>query len=198
MEDCADDAAALASVLGIPAVIAVGYSFGGTVAQLLWRRHRPLVHGLVLCATGATFAGSRSERLSFIGLGGLARAARLAPPQARPWMRDQFLARKRRAYEPWAREQLSDHDWPSVLDAGRALGAFSLRDWISEVDVPTAVLVTDEDESVPPRRQIRLAESITGAELTHVAGGHDACVGEADQFVPLLVNACLSVSRRIG
>ena len=40
-----------ADVLGIERFIAVGYSMGGPIAQLLWRRHPELVDGLVLCAT---------------------------------------------------------------------------------------------------------------------------------------------------
>src|SRR5688572_28316008 len=47
LEDCADDAAALVTQLGIQRVIPVGYSMGGPVAQLLWQRHRDLVDGLV-------------------------------------------------------------------------------------------------------------------------------------------------------
>ena len=39
LEDCADDVAALAAVLGIRKFVAVGYSMGGMVAQLLARRH---------------------------------------------------------------------------------------------------------------------------------------------------------------
>jgi pimeloyl-ACP methyl ester carboxylesterase len=46
LEDCADDAAALVEALGLGPVIAVGYSMGGPIAQLLWRRHRELVAGL--------------------------------------------------------------------------------------------------------------------------------------------------------
>ena len=39
LEDCADDAVALADVLGLHTFIAVGYSMGGPIAQLLWHRH---------------------------------------------------------------------------------------------------------------------------------------------------------------
>jgi len=38
LADCADDVAALADRLGIETFIPVGYSMGGTVAQLMWRR----------------------------------------------------------------------------------------------------------------------------------------------------------------
>jgi len=59
---CADDAAALVEELGIERVIAVGYSMGGPIAQLLWKRHPELVEGLVLCATSRNFGRSLPER----------------------------------------------------------------------------------------------------------------------------------------
>ena len=62
LEDCADDVVDVASALGVDAFIPVGYSMGGPVAQLIWRRHRERVPGLVLCATAAYFAGRRTER----------------------------------------------------------------------------------------------------------------------------------------
>lgn len=51
LADCADDAACLLSELGIKKVIPVGYSMGGPIALLMWRRHRAVVDGLILCAT---------------------------------------------------------------------------------------------------------------------------------------------------
>ena len=39
---------------GAPATF-VGYSMGGPIAQLIWRRHPDRVAGLVLCATAADF-----------------------------------------------------------------------------------------------------------------------------------------------
>ena len=48
LRDCANDVAALVRHLDTGPVIAVGYSMGGPVAQLLWREHRDLVSGLVL------------------------------------------------------------------------------------------------------------------------------------------------------
>ncbi|HEY5695927.1 MAG TPA: alpha/beta fold hydrolase, partial [Acidimicrobiales bacterium] len=51
LADCADDAVALADVLGIDRFIPVGYSMGGLIAQLTWHRHPDRVGGLVLGAT---------------------------------------------------------------------------------------------------------------------------------------------------
>ncbi len=56
VEGCADDLAALIRELSLGQVIVVGYSMGGAIAQMLARRHRDVVRGLVLCATAASFA----------------------------------------------------------------------------------------------------------------------------------------------
>ena len=79
LEDCADDVVAVADAIGLERFIVVGYSMGGAVAQLLWQRHRERLLGLVLCATAPHFNRQRNERLSFLGLTGLAAVARLTP-----------------------------------------------------------------------------------------------------------------------
>ena len=197
LEDCADDAALVADALGIDRFIAVGYSMGGPVAQLLWRRHRDRVAGLVLCATAPYFAGRRPERLSFLGLTGLAALARYTPAQARAWLTDQlYLQRKSQSWDAWAIEQVSSHDWRMVLEAGRAIGEFSSSEWIGEVDVPTGVVVTMLDQTVPLRRQVKLVEWIEHAEPFRVAAAHDACVSDAAHFVPQLVRAVSWVADR--
>ena len=146
LEDCADDVAAVAEQLGVDTFIPIGYSMGGPVAQLIWRRHRDRVDGLVLCATAPYFAGRRPERLSFVGLTGLAALARFTPAQARDWITDQvYLQRRSETWGPWAAEQVAMHDWRMILEAGKAIGEFSSSDWIDEVDVPTSVVVTMND-----------------------------------------------------
>jgi 3-oxoadipate enol-lactonase len=197
LEDCADDAVAVCDVLGIEQFIPVGYSMGGPIAQLVWRRHRQRTAGLVLCATSAYFSTSRQERMSFLGLSGLAAVARLTPLQARMWLTEQFyLQRKADQWEQWALDQASAHDWRAILEAGRAIGNFSSGDWINEIDVPTSTLITMRDRVVPVRRQVRLFEAIPDAEAFRVDGDHDACVANAKQFVPTLQRACRSVVER--
>ncbi|MGB0800696.1 MAG: alpha/beta fold hydrolase, partial [Ilumatobacteraceae bacterium] len=150
LEDCADDVARVADALGIDTFIPVGYSMGGTIAQLTWRRHRDRVDGLVLAATAPHFAERRDERLSFLGLTGLAALARVTPTQARDRISDQvYLRRKTETWGPWAVAQAARHDWRMVLEAGRALGNFSSTDWLGEIDVPTSVVVTMRDPVVP-------------------------------------------------
>ena len=197
LEDCADDAVAVCDVLGIDRFIPVGYSMGGPIAQLIWRQHPERVAGLVLCATSGYFVTSREERMSFLGLSGLAAVARLTPLQARRWLTAQlYLQRKTEQWEPWAVQEASMHDWRMVLEAGKAIGSFSSRPWLGEVDVPTSVVITMRDRVVPVRRLVRLFESIKGAEAFRVDGDHDAVVANADRFVPTLLRATHSVIER--
>ena len=185
LEDCADDAADIASALGIDSFIPVGYSMGGPIAQLLWRRHPDRVDGLVLCATAPFFSNRRPERLSFLGLAGLATVARYTPEQAREWLTEQvYLQRKSEQWAPWAIEEAASHDWRTVLEAGKAIGRFSSADWIGDVDVPTSVLITMTDRVIPLARQVKLFEMISQAEAFRVDGDHDAAVAHADRFVP--------------
>lgn len=197
LEDCADDAVLVADALGVDTFVPVGYSMGGPIAQLLWQRHRERTEGLVLCATAPYFAGRRPERLSFLGLTGLAALARYTPIQARDWITDQvYLQRRSGAWAPWAAEQVALHDWRMVLEAGRAIGEFSSSDWVHEIDVPTSVIVTMADPVVPLRRQVKLFEWIPGADVFRVDGAHDAVVVNADRFVPQLLRAVGSVVAR--
>lgn len=197
LEDCADDAVAVADALGVDSFVPVGYSMGGTIAQLVWRRHRDRIDGLVLGATAPYFAGRRPERLSFVGLTGLATIARYTPAQARAWITDQvYLQRKSEQWGPWAAEQVAGHDWRMILEAGRAIGEFSSTDWIGDVDVPTSVVVTTADQVVPPRRQTKLWRWIPDADVFRVHGNHDAVVSEADLFAPQLVRAIHATQRR--
>jgi len=197
LEDCADDAVAVCDNLGVDHFIPVGYSMGGPIAQLIWRRHPRRTAGLVLCATSSYFATSREERLGFLGVSGLAAIARLTPAQARQRLTEQFfLQRKVAEWDQWAVDQISAHDWRAVLEAGRAIGNFSSREWVGDIDVPTSVVITMRDRVVPVRRQIRLFESIPDAEAFRVDGDHDACVSSPKLFAPTLIRACRSVVER--
>jgi pimeloyl-ACP methyl ester carboxylesterase len=198
LSDCADDAAALVRELGLTSVIAVGYSMGGPIAQLLWRRHPELVDGLVLCATSRNFGRSVPERAMFTGLLGLSGVAKVTPASLRRQVaRRIFGARfEQSPLGAWLADELKRNDPSTVLQAGWSIGRFSSADWIGGVDVPTAVLITTRDNVVSPRRQLRLAESIPGAEIIRVAGDHGVCVMDAGRFVPALLDGCSRVARR--
>jgi pimeloyl-ACP methyl ester carboxylesterase len=196
LEDCADDVAALAHVLGIERFIAVGYSMGGPIAQLVWRRHPELVDGLVMCATCSHFAGHRRARVLFgvaagtSVVGGVVPLRPFAGVAVSAWCQWQNL--RRRPW--WGFDDLARHDWAQIVEAAREIGRFDSRDWVGDVTVPTAVIVTEDDDVVPTSRQLEFAAAIPGAVVRRIPGGHAACTVEPDRFVPLLVDACVGIA----
>jgi pimeloyl-ACP methyl ester carboxylesterase len=196
LEECADDAAHAAAELGVRRFVAVGYSMGGPIAALAWRRHPKRVQGLVLCATARNFTTRPLARLARATLPMAAAAARFVPGAVQRSMIQRLLVRvEHPKLRDRIRGELLGHEPATVIQAAEALTRFSSHDWIGRVDVPTAVVVTTLDELVPAIRQRKLAASIPGAEVFEVAGDHDACVRSAE-FPPTLLRACLSVAQR--
>ena len=197
-EDCADDVAAVLDVLGIESCIPVGYSMGGAIAQLVWRRQPDRVDGLVLCATARNFRGKRREQLFFpvmsVAMLPLSPLLRSRIERVALGLPDvpSFAA----AEKGWGMVEFrSTSAWsaPAVL---AALGTFNSAPWVGEVDVPTSVVVTSKDHTIPERRQRRLAAAIPGAEVFEVDGGHTSLVLKADRFGPALLSAADSVAQR--
>ena len=196
LEDCADDAVAVMDNLGIREVIAVGYSMGGPIAQLMWQRHRSRVAGLVLCATSRNFRGHPRDRVMFTSVPIASLTARIPGFQL---MRNVIESAILPRFAPewlkrWTQEELRRHDATALAQATQALGRYSSHGWIGKVDVPTSVIVCTDDQLVPPRRQEKLAHAIPGARRYAVDGDHFAITKEPEVFVPVLVDACLTVA----
>jgi len=198
LEQCADDAVAAARKVGVDRFIAVGYSMGGPIASLAWRRHPDAVEGLVLCATARHFAPRGLARLARASLPFAAIAVRVAPGLLQREATQRMLQSvEHPELRDHIREELLGHDPAAVIQATQEVSTFSSHDWIGEVGVPAAVIVTTKDELVPVSRQRKLAASIPRAEVFEVAGDHSACAVRGSGFVPTLVEACSSVARRI-
>ena len=88
------------------------------------------------------------------------------------------------------RREMAHTDPATVMQAARAVVRFSSHDWAADIDVPTAVVITTEDQLVPPGRQYQLKASIPGAQIFEIAADHLACVRAAGRFVPALRAAC--------
>ncbi len=201
--DCADDVAALCSVLDVDDAIVVGYSMGGPIAQLFWQRHRDRCAGLVLGATSAGFVPGTRERVMFTSMmaaavgatrvGEFATHLPLIPSRVRP-----ILARSTApgTLPNWAAREFRRHDWRMLFEAGHALGTYHAP-WIHEVDVPTSVLLTTQDTAVAPDLQRRMADAIAGATVHEVDDGHIVCA-KAAFSAPLLAAIDDVASRRVA
>jgi 3-oxoadipate enol-lactonase len=200
LADCADDVAALIEHLGTGPVIAVGYSMGGPVAQLLWHRHPQLVQGLVFCATSDRFVVGARERMVF----GTVMASAVGTTRTGAWIGQwpgvRTWAPRGSASRPtnlraWAAGEMRRHDVVKLMEAGQAIGSYNARRWIRFIDVPTTVMVTDRDRAIRPEEQLRMAASIPGALVQHVDDGHVVCAKR--EFGPALTRAVVSVIDRL-
>ncbi len=197
LEDCADDIAALAEVLRLGRFVAVGYSMGGMVAQLLYRRHPSLLSGLVLCATARSVLGSPAERLTALALPAAVAAIRWNPflmPMSAEFLGMALLGPvDDPAAARHARAQLRRTTLATALSAIQAVCEFTSHSWIGQVDVPAAVVVTVRDRIVPVTRQLRLARAIPGASVLEVDGDHAVCLTSPQVFAQALLQACWSI-----
>jgi pimeloyl-ACP methyl ester carboxylesterase len=198
LEDCADDVAALAEVLAIGSFVAVGYSMGGMVAQLAGRRHAPMVSGLVLCATARSVLGSPAQKLAALALPAAAAACWWNPLLQPVSAEIVGMALLGPVDDPatarWARAQLRRTPLGTALAAVQAACEFTSHSWISQLDVPAAVVVTTRDRVVPPGRQRKLAEARPGASIHETDGDHAACITAPHAFAQALLQACRSVT----
>jgi pimeloyl-ACP methyl ester carboxylesterase len=198
LADCADDVAAVLDVLGIATCIPVGYSMGGAIAQLFWRQHPQRVSGLVLCSTTRNFRCARREKLFFPLLSAVTLPL---SPYARSRV-ERYAARVPElpsldcADRSWGRMEFRSTSAWSMPEVLAELGRFNSAPWVGEIDVPTAVVVTERDHAIPARRQLRLAECIPGAEVRTLDGGHVSLVLAADRFRAVLLDALASVVAR--
>jgi 3-oxoadipate enol-lactonase len=172
LSDCAADAAGVLRELGAAPAVAIGYSMGGPIAQLMAREHRDVVSGLVLCATAQDWQDPFTK-LFWRSLAWLRLWLGLFPLRAWQWMlRSNGLPPG--PERDWTAIELSRGSSVDIAEAGRELSRYDARDWIDELrGVPSAVVVTTKDRGVRPRKQRALAEAL-GAQTFEVRADHFA------------------------
>ena len=203
LENAADDMAALIEEIECGPVLAVGYSMGGAIVQYLWRRHPQHVDGLILAASSYKTRVARHEELVvlpfFAALVGLGRAVELFSHLPKgmvkrflPRLADQLHEEEAR----WALDEVRRTSLRMVAETGREIALHDASEWLYEIDVPAAVVCTEQDRAIPATHQREMAELIENCELFAYDGGHLACMDPA--FGDCLVEACHSVARRAG
>lgn len=175
VDQYADDVAALLDVLHIQRAVVCGLSMGGYVAFALWRRHRERVRALILADTrpGSDSEEAREKRREMI---------RLAREKGSSAVADQMILGM---VGKSTREKC-----PEVVDSVHrllesapvegivgALEAMIARpdstELLATIDVPTLIIVGEEDTLTPPREARAMHAAIRGSTLEQLAGaGH--------------------------
>jgi len=179
MDDYADSVIAAMDAARVERAAVAGISMGGYVAFALWRRHRERIERLFLADTRAE-ADTDEARDRRLRLAELVRergieALLKAPPQ---WLR-----------------KGSPH-WDPLLKMirgqapeGVAQGSIAMahrpdsRPDLPTIDVPTAVVVGEEDSITPLEMSRTISDAIAGATLSVIPGaGHIANIEAPTAF----------------
>jgi 3-oxoadipate enol-lactonase len=190
LDRMADDAVAVLDAIGVERAHVIGASMGGGIAQLLALRHTGRVASLVLMCTACGNPPWRRELLAEwaamaneLGVGQMSRRAAhwvVAPRSIRRylpalgWLGPLYLGLPAHAFTAQVR---------AILDAPDA------ADQLSRIDVPTMVMVGNQDILTPRGDSEELAERIPGAELVVISGAaHGLMVEHASTVNRILLS----------
>jgi pimeloyl-ACP methyl ester carboxylesterase len=184
VETLYDDGVALLEKLGITKCHFAGLSLGSFVAQRLALRRPDLLHSIILMASSAE-PEVRSKLLAYWFFGQVARFGGLwfAAQYAMPilfgptFRRDPARVAER---QEWFRRLLANKP-----DIYRAVNGNCIRggiaDQIAKIDVPTLILVGEEDIATKPVKAERLHAAIHGSILKRIPhAGHTLTVEQPE------------------
>ena len=175
MNRYADDVVALLDSLHIHRAVIAGLSMGGYIAFAVWRRHRARVRALVLADTraGADNTEGRAKRQAMIDTVKAEGIEPLLDAQV-----NGMLGRTTREKHPelteYVKRMVARSPAEGVIGALEAMMARpDSTETLATVDVPTLIVVGDEDVLTPPKEARAMHEAIRGSRLEVLAGaGH--------------------------
>ena len=184
MDSYADELAATLDDAGAERAVVVGLSIGGYIAFALWRRHRERIAALVLADTKAEAdppeaverRSGQQEQVSTQGITGLVQA-----------LPDALLAGTTRDKKPDVVEKVRSLMMNPAAGYVGALEAMKRRpdstQDLAAIDVPTLVVVGEEDALTPPDAARNLERRIPDARLVVVPeAGHLSNLEAPDAF----------------
>lgn len=175
MEQYAEDTIGLLDYLGIEKAVIGGLSMGGYVALAIWRARPMLVRGLVLADTRASADSpeARDRRGEMILLAKERGASAVANAQITG-----MVGASTRAHNPAMVEGL--HQMLAGAPVEGIIGALQAMmdrpdstDLLPTIDVPTLIIVGEEDALTPVKDSRAMHEAIPGSRLEIIPGaGH--------------------------
>jgi 3-oxoadipate enol-lactonase len=189
LEQMAEDAIAVLDDAGVETAHVVGASMGGAIAQIVGVTHPERIRSLTLACTAGTHHGWRKELLAEWRDNALKRGIGSMAQDAARWMIGPRSFRR----------LLPAIGWLGPLALGRPAYAFAaqcdaiieadttLAELLPEIEVPTMVIVGNQDILTPRGDSEHLADRIPTAELVVISGAaHGLMIEHAPAF-----NRCL-------
>ena len=184
IEALAGDMAGLVRNIGLGPAHVIGSSTGGAIAQVMAIDHPDTIRSMTLVSSWAGpdpyFVNQFAVRRSILleqGVTAYTRSSSLflfAPS---------FAAADPGAVEAWI-ERIAAHPGDPDIMSRRIemIVAHDQRARLSDVSVPTLVIVGDEDICTPPHASRELAEMIPGARFETLQGGHLIYLEQPERF----------------
>jgi 3-oxoadipate enol-lactonase len=171
----ADDVIAMLDALQIGRAVIAGLSMGGYIAFALWRRHRDRVRALILANTraGVDTDETKTNRRELIALARAKGSGAVADAQI-----GRMMGTTTRERRPDIADAI--HRMLTMAPVEGVVGALeSMIDrpdstpTLATIDVPTLIIVGDEDVLTPPAEARAMHASISGSRLEILEGaGH--------------------------
>jgi 3-oxoadipate enol-lactonase len=167
LEDYAGDVHALLEGLGLGPAAAVGFSFGGMVAQTLALNYPADVSALAICACPCTLSPQSREIAAQRGAdaerGGMAAVLEATLDR---WFNQKFRSA---GGDAPARARLLADDVSGWAQAWRAIAKIDTLPHLGGIRLPALCLAGELDKSSPPSVVKTIADAIPGARFTVLA-----------------------------
>ncbi|MFN2565458.1 MAG: alpha/beta fold hydrolase [Gemmatimonadaceae bacterium] len=175
MDRYADDVAELLDGLAAEPAVVVGLSMGGYVAFAFWRRHRAKVRALVLADTraGADTEEGREKRRRLIEVARSRGSSTIAEMQIAS-MVGQATRERRPDVAETIRAMMAAAPVDGIVGALEAMMARAdSTPTLATIDVPTLIVVGEEDTLTPQTEALSMHERIRGSRLEVISqAGH--------------------------
>ena len=158
----ADDLKEFMDGLGIEKADLIGYSDGGNIAMLFAMRYPSMVNSMVLNGANMFPEGLEKKDLKWI-------------------MRSYNKSKRALRHNPQNEKARETYDLMSLMVHEPSISP----DELAELDVPTLVLVGSHDAIKPEHSQL-IADSIKGARLVTVKGGHNIVKSNPIEYIEAL------------
>ncbi|MDP6352983.1 MAG: 3-oxoadipate enol-lactonase [Alphaproteobacteria bacterium] len=171
----AEDLLALFSELGIARAHFVGLSLGGMIGQWLAAHHGEVLASAALCSTTSRvppeMAPAWDERVATAEGAGM---AALVEPTIERWFSPAFVAAEPGAVDP-VRAMIRD---TSIAGYAGCIGAIKTLDqtaMLAGIDVPTLVIVGEDDPATPVAAARLIHGAVANSELVVIPGARHLC-----------------------
>jgi pimeloyl-ACP methyl ester carboxylesterase len=191
LSDYGECLAALIDALGLGPAHVAGLSWGGTVAQELYRHHRELVATLILADTYAGWKGSLPEDEVRIRVEGVRQMLAVPVAEFDPTLPGLFAGDPPAEFVALMEEMDTDVRPESVRTAVLVMAEVDQRDLLPRIAVPTLLIWGELDARSPLRVARQFEQAIPDTKLVVISGaGHVSNLEQPELFNDVVREFC--------